>query len=75
MADMVRKRRHWVHTGRGNPAKGERHGMAKIDAEAVLAIRARYAFRKVTARQLADEFGISKEMVGRIVRRENWTHV
>jgi hypothetical protein len=50
---------------------GEGHGMAKLTNEKVLAIRA----DSRVAREIAVDYGISREMVGAIKRRHNWRHI
>lgn len=51
---------------------GERNHGAKLTWAIVREIRARYIFRKVTAKMLAAEYGISPTHVEKIVRRETW---
>ena len=75
--------RHWMRQfpervsgpfgvgARGN-RNGERNGRAKLNTEQVQEIRDRYAAGGVTHRELAAEFGVSRPMIGYIVRRENW---
>lgn len=55
----------------GNTARGEKNGNAKIDANKVGAIRALRRSGR-TLQSIADEFGISKRQVGRIVKEESW---
>lgn len=54
-----------------NPARGERHGRAKLTVEKVLAIRADGR----SVRAVARAFGISRKQVRRILDREQWAHV
>jgi hypothetical protein len=61
-ADMVR---------RGRSAKGEAHGMAKLDEAAVLKI---YADKRRQT-DIAKEFGISVPTVSDIKRGHSWSHV
>lgn len=73
VADMMAK-------GRGNKttenaAKGEQHGMAKLNAEQVLAIRAKYATGTTSTRKLAAEFNISRRSIMFIVQRKHWAHI
>jgi hypothetical protein len=56
-------------------ARGEAHGMHKLTVDQVLRIRAEYDPPECSLRVLAEEFGVSKAMVGYIVRRQNWKHV
>jgi len=62
-----------VKNGGGN--HGSRHGMAKINEADVAAIRAAYLPGETTHREIATRFGISRECVGLIVRKERWAHV
>ena len=64
--DMVRKGRH---------LKGERHWKAKATADVVAAIRSRYTGGRWDAKNLADEYGISRAQVKNIVTRKCWKHV
>ena len=52
--------------------KGAANLNAKLNEAAVLDIRARWRFRKVTARQLAAEYGVSRSLVTMIVRGKLW---
>lgn len=55
---------------RGRQAKGTAHGRVKLTEPAVLSIRERYSPGKGVA--LAKEFGVSRRLIGKIVRRELW---
>lgn len=68
--DMTRK-------GRGKPPRmcGAQLGIAKVDEDAVRAIRQRYAEGGVTYEALGREFGISGSQIARIVRRLFWRQV
>lgn len=72
-ADMVQKGRQ----ARGDRLDncGEANGRAMLTEANVLEIRARYAEGGVLQRELAVDFGVSVWLVGRIVRRELWTHL
>jgi hypothetical protein len=54
--------------------KGERNGRAKINAEQVREIRARFE-KGETRYLLAKEFGLSYTTVNRIVHRKLWPHI
>ena len=56
-------------------ARGERHGMHKLTEENVRAIRSRYAAGDESQYALAAAFGVTRPMIGYIVRRKNWAHV
>ena len=60
--------------GRGNPAKGERSGKAKLTADAVRAIRSA-ALSGATHRSIADQYGVSTKQVTVIINNQQWTHV
>lgn len=59
---------------RGRSNRGARHGMAKLSAGAVVAIRATYVPYSKTAGipALSRRFGISKSQIGRILRGQRW---
>jgi|TARA_R110000764_G_scaffold11470_2_gene34407 hypothetical protein len=59
----------------GRQAKGVSQGLAKLTEENVIEIRRRYAEGGVTQRKLADEFGVSRRSVYRVVLRKTWAHV
>jgi hypothetical protein len=50
--------------------RGEHHGMHRLTAEQVAAIRCRYKPRVVTQRSLADEFRVSVNTIERVLRGE-----
>jgi hypothetical protein len=54
--------------------RGAMVNTAKVTEADVLAIRARLAAGSTT-RQLATEYGVRIELIGRIARRETWHHV
>ena len=54
---------------------GEDSGTAKLTGEQVLEIRSRYAAGGVRQIDLADEFGIGRATIGKIVRGERWRHI
>lgn len=56
----------------GTSTRGERHGLAKLTADDVRAIRAATG---VIHRELAQRFGISRTHVSAIRRGEAWSHV
>ncbi|WP_395393123.1 HNH endonuclease [Novosphingobium sp. BL-8A] len=66
--------RDMVARGRNSDRKGDRHPMAKIDAKQALEIRRLYDIGHRQS-QIADTFGISRALVGKVVRRERWTHI
>ena len=56
-------------------ARGERHGRAKLTAEAVREIRGANITVVGTADALAEQFGVSPVTIGKVHRRETWRHV
>lgn len=71
-ADMVAKGRgRW--DGPHVPACGSRHGMAKLTAEQVREIRARYAAGGITQEQLGNEYGVSGAHVCGIIKGRFWS--
>ncbi len=77
MNDAVHKGRmasgqnHGLRRHPERAARGERHGGCKLTAAQVLEIRSRTG----TEVNLAEEFGISRSMVGLIRRRGKWAHI
>lgn len=69
MRDMVNKGRN-----RSTPKYGVENGQSKLTPEKVREIRRRYD-QGATQPQLAESFGLHRETVGKIVRRERWAHV
>jgi hypothetical protein len=72
---MARGERHGTHTHPESILRGEGHGSAKITAQIVREIRARYAAGGTTHAQLAVSYGLGKSHVAKIIRREVWAHV
>lgn len=60
-------------TGRG-PARGERNSQAKLTEEKVAAIRANYVpgYGGYGCRKLAQDFGVSKPTIQRVLRGQTW---
>lgn len=63
-----------IERGRWFDRSGEKHPLAKITAETVVLIRDGAA-AGATHQRLANEFGLSRQHIGKIVRRENWDHI
>lgn len=55
--------------------KGERGHCAKLTAGQVLAIRTRYAAGGISHQALADAYGVARESVSELIRRETWKHL
>lgn len=67
MADMTKKGRR-AHIA----PKGEQQGNSKLTEKDVILIRTRYARGNVSQRKIAREHGVSKSLIGYIVRGEIW---
>ncbi len=67
--------RHWVTYRPNSIAKGERNGHAKMTAEQVLAARRRYAAGGILQRELAAEYGVTRETMRSALRGKNWKHL
>jgi hypothetical protein len=66
--------RRTAHIERTGPARGEKHPKARLTADLVVEIRARYATGpNVSA--LAREYGISRGTIHDLVAGRTWTHV
>lgn len=66
MAEMVSR-------GRAAPPQGEASPNAKLTAEDVRRIRSLYPSRSLQS--LADDYGLGKSSIKRVVTRETWAHV
>jgi hypothetical protein len=55
--------------------RGEEQWMARLTEDDVRTIRSRYAAGGVTQGELADEFSVSREVIGCAIRRRTWKHV
>lgn len=56
-------------------ARGEQNGNAKVTADKVRAIRARYAKGGISQRELGELHGVHQTKISAIVRRKTWAHV
>ena len=54
---------------------GARNGAAKLTAQDVRSIRARYALGGIGQRALARAYGVGQSQINRVLRSENWSHV
>lgn len=68
-------KKHGTHTKPESRPTGERNGSVKLTAIDVILIREEYSKGGTTERKLAQKYGVSRSNIGRILRRENWTHV
>ena len=55
--------------------RGEQCRQAVLTVEDVIAIRQRYATEQITQAALAAEYGVRREAIGKIIRRERWRHI
>ena len=61
--------------GRQGWIKGESNGRARLTEDDVREIRALIELGKHSQREIGQEYGVSRTLIGRIVRSEVWTHV
>lgn len=67
-ADNVRDR-----VLRDRSAKGEKNGRAKLDANAVRRIRE--VGTRVSAQELARQYGVDRTAISHVLKRRSWKHV
>lgn len=60
--------------GRGVTPKGSGHGMAKLTEDQIPVIRS-LRLEGLTYLKIAERFGVSKDMIYRICKGMNWSHV
>lgn len=60
---------------KGRQCKGERYPHAKLNETDVRAIRASYAARDATTKELAARYNVSLSLIGHVIARRNWKHV
>jgi hypothetical protein len=58
----------------GTDNRGERHGNAKLTAEAVITIRRRAAAGELQ-KVLAREFGVARQTISTVVLKRSWAHM
>lgn len=68
-------RKHGLVKNPAAAARGERCHSAKLNPEAVRAIRRRYQRGVVTQKSLAVEYGVTREAVREVLRGRTWTHL
>lgn len=56
------------------PSRGEKHGMCKLNEEAVLSIREKYS-NGALQQQLADEHKVTQVLISKIILRKLWKHI
>jgi len=67
--NAIDKRNH------GTNSRGESHGNSKFTEGDIINIRIEYSKGKISQRELAERFGVRLGTIGRIIRRERWTHI
>lgn len=60
---------------KGRLARGEASPHARLTESQVVEIRSLYAAGGLTHRQLGDRFNVSHNVIGKIIRFEDWAHV
>lgn len=68
-ANMADKNDH------GTDNRGEKHPLAVLSDGDVLRIRSLYASGEFSQPRLAQMFGVNRETIGSVVRRESWRHL
>jgi hypothetical protein len=53
----------------------DRHGLAKLNDEAVADIRRRYAAGGISQAKLAEEYGVGQTKISAVVNRRTWRHI
>lgn len=64
-----------VSKGRCQDMKGEAHPRAKLSESDVHSIRKKYAAGGITQKSLSEKYGVTRGMIGYIVRGDHWSHV
>lgn len=62
-------------TNKNRQAKGENQGLHKLTEKQILEIRLKYIPYKYTQQKLAEEYNISRSLIGYIVRNKIWKHI
>jgi hypothetical protein len=57
------------------PPKGERNGMAKLSSEDVQEIKIKYLPGKISYRELAESYGVSRSAISKIIIGKSWRHL
>lgn len=61
--------------GRRTPQSGEQNNASRLTKAQVIEIRELYANTDMFQWEIAEKFGVSRELVGQIVRRDIWSHL
>jgi hypothetical protein len=54
---------------------GERHGLSKLKDSDVIEIRERHSTGTATRLRLARDYGVTKQTISKIIRRQQWKHL
>lgn len=73
--DMYAKGRAGTQTRPHAMVRGAAHHRSKLTDTQIQEIRAAYAAGGVRQKDLAAQYGVYQSTIGRIIRRNNWTHV
>lgn len=60
---------------KGRYARGETSGSAKLTALQVLEIRARFIKGAISKSELARQYGVTSQYMGRLLRSDKWKHL
>lgn len=71
---LIRGDRHWARLHPEKIPRGEKNGAAKLTAVEVLKIRS-LCKKGMTQGCAARKFGVSKQLISVIIRREAWIHI
>ena len=66
---------HRDRDAKGRQARGEQLPIAKLTAEQVAAIRARYAEGRLSMRILSKEYDVAPDTIRLLIKRATWKHV
>lgn len=59
----------------GTEQRGESNPSVRLGKQDIIEIRRSYGAGELSQDRLAEKFHVTQSQIGRIVRRENWTHV
>ena len=72
---IVRGENHWMKTRPWLIPRGSRRWSSKLSEKDIQRIRKLYSSGSVFQRNIAKEFGVSRQTIGLIVNKKIWTHV
>ena len=72
---LARGDRNGAKTHPESIPKGEAHGRTNLTTSQVISIRRQYSESKATHKELAKAYKTATSTIGRIIRREVWSHV